>query len=213
MSARPVSDEPNQPAPFQPLRGIPIIDFTRFFVGPCATMMLVRLGVDVIRIKMPVTGYDTRAWDYGFCAATAPIFTPPIGTSAASPSARPEMAPETRAGVDRRCRLCREQSTGRRDDRHRHGHVDNQWCARRVTGAQLQRRNPVNRGVVVRHRALLAENGVLERAGGRPAPHPWGWRAPLDRSVSSLGRRRPRRSRSDERPEVRPTRHILRHGR
>jgi len=45
-----------------PLEGIKILDLTRLFPGPLATMMLGDLGAEVIKVEDPKTGDLTRYW-------------------------------------------------------------------------------------------------------------------------------------------------------
>ncbi|MDQ0642706.1 CaiB/BaiF CoA transferase family protein [Microbacterium murale] len=69
-----MSDEPIDPALFQPLRGIRVIDFTRLLAGPYATMTLAELGADVIKIEKPDAGDDTRAWGPPFVGGDSAYF-------------------------------------------------------------------------------------------------------------------------------------------
>ena len=48
-------------APFSPLEGVRIVDFSTNMAGPYATMILAQLGADVVKVESPA-GDDARAW-------------------------------------------------------------------------------------------------------------------------------------------------------
>src|SRR6186713_399404 len=45
-----------------PLDGVRVVDLTRVMTGPYCTMVLGDLGADVIKVELPGSGDDTRAW-------------------------------------------------------------------------------------------------------------------------------------------------------
>ncbi len=45
-----------------PLEGIKVLDLTRALAGPYCSMMLGDMGADVLKVEMPRTGDETRAW-------------------------------------------------------------------------------------------------------------------------------------------------------
>jgi len=57
-----------------PLDGFRILDLTRILAGPYATMKLGDMGADVVKIELPGTGDDTRAWGPPFAGGEAAYY-------------------------------------------------------------------------------------------------------------------------------------------
>ncbi len=57
-----------------PLAGIRVVDLTRVVSGPFATMQLADLGADVVKVEMPGTGDDARAFGPPFTGGESAYF-------------------------------------------------------------------------------------------------------------------------------------------
>ncbi len=57
-----------------PLEGINVVDLTRSLSGPYCTMMLADMGAEVVKVEIPRTGDETRAWGPPFINGESAYF-------------------------------------------------------------------------------------------------------------------------------------------
>ncbi|MEW5899794.1 MAG: CoA transferase, partial [Bacillota bacterium] len=57
-----------------PLTGVKVLDISRVLTGPFATMLLGDLGAEIIKVEMPGTGDETRAWGPPFIEGESAYF-------------------------------------------------------------------------------------------------------------------------------------------
>ncbi|MEW6274107.1 MAG: CaiB/BaiF CoA-transferase family protein [Bacillota bacterium] len=57
-----------------PLAGVKVLDISRVLTGPFATMLLGDMGAEIIKVEMPGTGDETRAWGPPFIEGESAYF-------------------------------------------------------------------------------------------------------------------------------------------